>query len=190
MLIDFSIYKYPELEGKICFTSLGNLVIKKNVSKDDYNKYLREKYKTEAQEKYVSKLHRFDELSNGLKHRVYFYYIPADIYPYMIYKNNKIVQKAPIPERFQKKIDNCSKYIEIDLNYLNLVMGCNFICSKKWNLKCHNKWNKPIIVIKKSRTNRISIYKDYNTIKKIPYIENYDDNLKKEKSLLKTGYMH
>lgn len=90
MLIDFTIDKYPELNHKICYTSLGNLLIKKTVSREDYDKFIRERLNTESQIKYLVKLHRFDNMKDILQRKYYVYYIPSDIYKYMKYEKGKI----------------------------------------------------------------------------------------------------
>ncbi len=43
---------------------MGNLVIKKTVPKEDYDKFIKERLNTESQKKYLVNLHRFDAKQN------------------------------------------------------------------------------------------------------------------------------
>ena len=189
MLIDFTIEKYPELNHKICYTSLGNLVIKKNVPKEDYDKFIKERLNTESQMKYLVKLHRFDNMKDISQRKVYVYYIPSDIYKYMKYEKGKISSKRIVPENLKEKFKKCSVYIEIDLNYLNRIVRCNFICSSNFGLKHISDISKPIIIIIPSKKDLVSIYESYNTILKHPYIEDYEKNYEEEQKLISSGFM-
>ena len=188
MLIDFTIDKYPELNHKICYTSLGNLLIKKTVSREDYDKFIKEKLNTESQMKYLVKLHRFDNMKDISKRKIYVYYIPSDIYKYMKYEKGKISSKCFVPENLKEKFKKCSIYIEIDLNYLSRIVGCNFICSSNFDLRHIVNISKPLIIIIPSKKDKVSIYESYNTILKHPYIKDYEMNYEEELKLI-DGFM-
>lgn len=189
MLIDFTIEKYPELNHKICYTSLGNLVIKKATPKEDYDKFIKEKLNTESQMKYLVKLHRFDNMKDILQKKVYMYYIPSDIYKYIKYEKGKISSKGIVPENIKEKFKKCSIYIEIDLNYLSRIIGCNFVCSSNFSLKHISDISKPVIIILPSKKDMVSIYESYNTILKHPYIKNYEKNYLEEQKLIADGFI-
>lgn len=189
MLIDFTIDKYPELNHKICYTSLGNLLIKKTASREDYDKFIRERLNTESQMKYLVKLHRFDNMKDILQRKYYVYYIPSDIYKYMKYEKGKISSKRIVPENLKEKFKKCSVYIEIDLNYLSRIVRCNFICSSNFDLRHIVNISKPLIIIIPSKKDKVSIYESYNTILKHPYIKDYEMNYEEELKLIASGFM-
>ena len=117
-----------------------------------------------------------------MQRKIYVYYIPSDIYKYMKYEKGKISSKRIVPE-------NLNVYIEIDLNYLSRIVRCNFICSSNFGLKHISDISKPIIKIRPSKKDLVSIYESYNTILKHPYIEDYEKNYEEEQKLISSGFM-
>lgn len=188
MLIDYPILKYPELYKKSVFTPLGNLVSKNgSIMNEEYIKYSNEKIQSEIQFKFLHCLHCFDKMTYSLKRRIYFYYIPKDIYDFICYKDNKILINDFVPEYFKKKVLNCSRYIEIELNFFSLIQKYNIAYVKKLKLKKIHLFN-PTILIIPSKKDRISIYEYYSNIKSHPYIKNYEINQEKENEILNSGY--
>ena len=185
MLIDFSILRYPELLGKITFTPLYNTVIKKTATEEEYKKFSSEKYKTEAQCKFLQQ-HILDFSNKKYIKNNIIYHIPGDILKYLYYTKNKLLIKKNIPKQLYKKELNCKRYIEIELNYFNLIENYS-IFSSHW-IVCSDKISLKTIFIIPSNKDEVSVNSTYKDIENNWYIKHYNENYKKELILLKNGY--
>lgn len=188
--IDEIIVKHPELTKKVCFTPLGNIVVKSNVSENEYADFKKVQFKTSIQEKFYYKLHYMDETFNHAISWICIYYIPNDIYPYIRYSDGMVSERKPVPKELMEKFYNCKRYIEIELAFFDIIYHENIIGNKD---VCKRKILNPlkrIIILKPSQKNKISFSMDYEKIKNKSYILEYENNLEKEKIMMREyGYI-
>lgn len=188
MFIETPWLEHPDLQG-ICFHSKsGDFLIRKNVEKKVYDEYKSIQFLENTIFKYENILHRYDQyyhLKNNKK--IMIYYIPKDIYNYIKYKNKNIVANGIVPKEIKNKFNICSRWLNVEFNYLFDVKHYNCIGGKKVGLKPSYNRENPIIIIKKSSHDRISFKGNYSQILKSDYIQNYDKNLVEKLELIKSG---
>lgn len=188
MFIETPWLEHPNLQG-ICFhTKSGDFLIRKNVEKRIYDEYKSIQFLENTIFKYENILHRYDQyyhLKNNRK--VMIYYIPKDIYNYIKYKNKNIVANGIVPKEREEKFNICSRWLNVEFNYLFDAKHYNCIGGKKIGLKPSYNRENPIIIIKKSSHDRISFKGNYSQIFKSDYIQNYDKNLAEKIELIKSG---
>lgn len=98
---------------------------------------------------------------------------------YIRYDNQKIYQITPVPSELKEKVENCSRFLEIELTYLLQIKRCNF-SDNPIIKKSFRRPFRPTIKIEKSFDNRISIYELYKEIENNEYIARYDEFMCKE----------
>lgn len=188
MFIETPWLEHPNLQG-ICFhTKSGDFLIRKNVEKRIYDEYKSIQFLENTIFKYENILHRYDQyyhLKNNRK--VMIYYIPKDIYNYIKYKNKNIVANGIVPKEIEEKFNICSRWLNVEFNYLFDVKHYNCIGGTKIGLKPSYNRENSIIIIKKSSHDRISFKGNYGQILKSDYIQNYDKNLVEKLELIKSG---
>lgn len=189
MFIETPWLKHPNLQG-ICFhTKSGDFLIRKNAEKKAYDEYKSIQFLENTIFKYENILHRYDQyyhLKNNKK--IMIYYIPKDIFNYIKYINKNIVTNGIVPKDIEEKFNICCRWLNVEFNYLFDVKHCNCIGGKKIGLKSSSyKRGNQIIIIRKSKHDKISFERDYNQILKSDYIQNYDKNLAEKLDLIKSG---
>lgn len=170
----------PEIEEKILFLWNGKVLIKADVSDSDYKKFLKIKEKYFSGREYDA-LHSNLLSSRNWKNRCY--YIPDDIFDYIMIKNGKIIEKRQVPNKLKEKFENCKRIMEIDLNFLK---NYRFIGGEALGIRSSWRIWKPAIRIVRSE-NKISC-SDYEMIISGKYMRNYEKNLEEQEYYLKHGY--
>lgn len=171
--------KYEQLKKVTCFSPLGNLLIKKNASARQYKLFTKIKTNYEVNTKYCMNFTGVYKRIKNIQFDSYIYYIPDDVYNYIRYDNQKIYQITPVPSELKEKVENCSRFLEIELTYLLLIRCCNF-SDNPIIKKSFSRPFRPTIKIEKSFDNRISIYERYEEIENNEYIARYDEFMRKE----------
>lgn len=171
--------RYKQLKRITCFSPLGNLLIKKNASEKQYKLFAKIKTNYEVNTKYCMNFTGVYKRIKNIQFDSYIYYIPDDVYNYIRYDNQKIYQITPVPSELKEKVENCSRFLEIELTYLLLIKRCNF-SDNPIIKKSFSRPFRPTIKIEKSFDNRISIYERYEEIENNEYIARYDEFMRKE----------
>lgn len=172
-----------ELRGKY-INIAGEVLAKPDCTEKEYKLFNEMKFQEDTILEYKGYLHPGKSLYE-IENKIYIYYIPADIYSYIEYKNGNIsIINEPPEELYQKTVD-CLRYMEVDFNYIFKIKKANFISRKLMSYRIR----KPLIIIRRSKDDRISFDETYMSIKEIPYIKNFDDNAKiKEYYVNEKGY--
>ena len=89
--------------------------------------------------------------------------------------------KNTVPVELKEKAINCARWIDIEFNYALLNLNAVILNGKKLRIKNINKFPKTIIVIKKSKEDRISITLNYKQVEEGRFIQGYNrrDEIKK-----------
>lgn len=183
MLLITPMMDYPELIKQICPFPDQSILLKKTASKKEQELFNSIKFKEETFRKFHFGMHLFsDTISNNQK--LYVYYIPSDIYPYIYYQNQIVYSKIKIPNSIKGKFNDCKRYIEVDFNYLFIIERFNCLLGK--NIKTGNPFNirNPSIIIKQSKNDKISFKSTYKSILECPYIKNYEVSQEIKKSYI------
>ena len=174
--------KYRELEDTVKFCTNGDLIIRNNVSDEDYKNYLEIRDSYSQYRKYHMLYNFYGQIMHSWKNRIY--YIPADIYEYICFKNSKVEEKKPVPEKLKKKFLNCKRLMDVEFNYFGNVNYINGYC-----IGLKSRWKFfPFLIIKKSMEDRISTDTYYQEILNWNYIKNFDKNEKDKEYYLNHGY--
>ena len=170
----------PEIEEKMLFLWNGKILIKDNVSESEYRKFLEIKQKYFFGREY-NFLHPCFPFPKTWKHQCY--YIPDDMFEYLLFENGEIVEKKQVPAELKEKFDNCKHIMDIDFAFLK---NYRFVGGKEIGIKPSWKIWRPVIKIVKSK-DKISC-SDYKTIISEKYKKNYDKNLKEQEYYLNHVY--
>ena len=122
---------------------------------------------------------------NGDKNKC-IYYIPSDIYPYLIYDGSEMKVKVSVPKNLKIKAENCAKFFELELNYLKYIMNVNFEENSIFDFENKLRKFKPSIIIDNT-TNKLSFGYKYEDIIDNDYIQKYNELEKEEKRMIKSG---
>lgn len=178
---------YPKLTKQLCHMPGHDILLKATATGDDYNLFRMLKFQEETFIKFHYGLHYFcDPFSESKK--IYIYYIPQDILPYTKYQDKKITERIPIPKELIQKFTNCKRYIEVDFNYMFDMYQFNIFGTKTFfQTRKAFHFGKPIVIIRKSKGDKISFNNTYDEILKCPYINEYDRNQKIKEYYIKCG---
>lgn len=174
--------KYSELEDKVKFCTNGDLIIRDNVSDEDYKKYLEIRDSYSKYRKYHMLYNFYGQIMHSWENRIY--YVPADIYEYMYFKNLNIIEKKPVPAELKEKFLNCKRLMDVEFNYfgsVNYIGGYRLGLTLNWKLL-------PFVIIRKSKENRISNNAFYYEILEWEYIKKFDEREKNKEYYLQHGY--
>lgn len=178
-MIDFDYCKIKlkesNLKDKLFFAADGNLLLQLPATETEIVEFNSIKKRMSAQHKYYMFLHDMYHNSAGPMYEkgIYIYYIPGDIYNYLKWVDGTMKVKNTVPFELKEKAINCARWIDIELNFAMLSLKAVILNGKGLNIKNIHKFPKTIIVIKKSKEDRISLVLKYENVKNNFYIKAY-----------------
>ena len=186
-MVDTNFYKIklkePNLKDKLFFAADGNLLLQLPATESEIAEFNSVKKRMSSKQKYYCFLHDMYHNAAGpmYEKEFYSYYIPEDIYDYLEWVDGTMKVKNTVPVELKEKAINCARWIDIEFNYALLNLNAVILNGKKLRIKNINKFPKTIIVIKKSKEDRISITLNYKQVEEGRFIQGYNrrDEIKK-----------
>ena len=177
--------KYIPIKDKIKLKMTGDLLIRSDASPEEYSLYEDMKNRYYVRNKF-DPLHNRSRECRFPRKRVSNYYIPADIFPYVDFKNEEFIETGSVPDELREKL--FKSLIIFNVDYKSLPDDYKWI-SKEFDVKSNKKlFVKKVIITKTDNPDLLSFGDSYNNLANSLFFWNYEEGIKQKKELLENGY--
>lgn len=153
--------KYIPIKDKVKRTMNGDLLIQDDATPEEYALYKDMKDRYYIRNKY-DHLHNRSRECRFPRKLVSNYYIPADIFPYVDFKNNEFIEAGSVPDTLKEKL--FKSLIIFNIDYKSLPDDYKWI-SKDFDVKSNKKlFGKKVIITKTDNPDLISLNDSYKNL--------------------------